>query len=246
MTAVALTARIVPVVVLALSVASASPVVMESQEIRTPLLELYTSEGCSSCPPADAWFGSLKEDPGLWRDFVPVGFHVDYWNSLGWSDPFSLASFSERQRAYGAAWGAPTIYTPEFVLNGAEWRRGGGRLAGDGRRVGVLRAVVEAGTLSVRFTPVGKLTGPLLVEVAPLTSATSRKIPRGENAGRTLLHEFVARDLIASDLVAQPDGTFTAQLRLPGEVPKAVAVWVRTPESPAPLQAVGGWLQASQ
>ena len=60
------------------------------------LIELFSSEGCSSCPPAEQWLGGLREAPGLWRDFVPVAFHVDYWDRLGWRDRFSSPSYSER------------------------------------------------------------------------------------------------------------------------------------------------------
>src|ERR1043166_1377606 len=72
----------------------------QSSEQRTPLIELYTSEGCSSCPPAEAWLSKLKTEAGLWKDFVPVAFHVDYWDHLGWRDRFASAVFTERQRAY--------------------------------------------------------------------------------------------------------------------------------------------------
>jgi hypothetical protein len=88
---------------------------------QTALLELYTSEGCSSCPPAEAWLSGLQESPGLWKDFAPVGFHVDYWNHLGWKDVWSDPQFSERQRDYAQFWHSENIYTPEFVLNGKEW-----------------------------------------------------------------------------------------------------------------------------
>src|SRR5436190_11363063 len=94
-----------------------APLRFESPERQTALLELYTSEGCSSCPPAETWFSKLKNAPGLWTNFVPVAFHVDYWNRLGWRDKFSDAQFSERQRAYAQLWSAENIYTPEFVLS---------------------------------------------------------------------------------------------------------------------------------
>ena len=72
-------------------VSPAAPVTFASTARQTSLLELYTSEGCSSCPPAEAWLSGLKDNPGLWRDFVPVAFHVDYWNYLGWRDKWSRA-----------------------------------------------------------------------------------------------------------------------------------------------------------
>src|SRR2546423_2933711 len=86
------------------------------------LIELYTSEGCSSCPPAEDWLSRLKEQPGLWKKFVPVAFHVDYWNYLGWRDRFSLWQFTERQRRYAAKWQSESVYTPAIVFNGNESR----------------------------------------------------------------------------------------------------------------------------
>ena len=69
--------------------AQAGDKTFESGPQRTHLLELFTSEGCSSCPPAEAWLSKLKADPRLWKDFVPLAFHVDYWDHLGWRDPFA-------------------------------------------------------------------------------------------------------------------------------------------------------------
>src|SRR5450432_1176256 len=70
------------------------------------LVELYTSEGCSSCPPADQWLGALKDDAGLWKEFVPVEFHVNYWDSLGWKDRLSSPAYTAREYAYASAWGS--------------------------------------------------------------------------------------------------------------------------------------------
>src|SRR3954471_82099 len=96
----------------------AAPARFASGETRTHVLELYSSEGCSSCPPAEAWLGSLRDAPGLLRDFVPVAFRVAYWDGLGWRDRFASKEFTARQYAYAAAWGSDGVYTPGFVLNG--------------------------------------------------------------------------------------------------------------------------------
>src|SRR3954471_19082944 len=88
------------------------------------LVELYTSEGCSSCPPAEKWLGELKNAAGLWRDFVPVAFHVNYWDHLGWRDVLASKAFTAREHAYAEAWNSSSVYTPCFVRNGAEWRPG--------------------------------------------------------------------------------------------------------------------------
>src|SRR5438270_9390200 len=81
-------------------------VAFRSGPAKVALVELYTSEGCSSCPPAEKWLGSLTADPGLWRQFVPVAFHVNYWDNLGWRDALATKAFTDRQYAYSAAWGA--------------------------------------------------------------------------------------------------------------------------------------------
>src|SRR5438477_9939189 len=77
----------------------ASEMVFESGPARVHLLELFTSEGCSSCPPAEAWMTKLKDNPGLWHDFVPIAFHVDYWDHLGWRDRFAAKEWTARQQA---------------------------------------------------------------------------------------------------------------------------------------------------
>src|SRR5271170_2753326 len=137
--------------------ATAGPVAFQSAERQTALLELYTSEGCSSCPPAEAWLSQLKNASGLWNEFVPVAFHVDYWNNLGWRDKLSNEQFSDRQRSYAQAWSAENIYTPEFVLNGREWRNWlgfRGAPSASENKVGILRVNSDDGRhWQVTFNP---------------------------------------------------------------------------------------------
>lgn len=89
----------------------------KSDASTVPLLELYTSEGCSSCPPADKWLSGLKPDP---KKLIPLAFHVDYWDYIGWKDKFSKAEYSDRQRKTAAYAGAGYVYTPQFVLSGRD------------------------------------------------------------------------------------------------------------------------------
>ena len=84
-----------------------------------PLLELYTSEGCSSCPPADQWISSIKQTKS---EVTPLAFHVDYWDYIGWKDQFSKAEYSDRQRKTAAVSGAGFVYTPQFVFNGRDFK----------------------------------------------------------------------------------------------------------------------------
>ena len=95
---------------------------VKSPATQVDLIELYTSEGCSSCPPADRWVSSLQNEPGLWRDFIPVAFHVDYWDYIGWPDRFASPAFTARQYVYAQQQSMRTVYTPGFFNNGKEWR----------------------------------------------------------------------------------------------------------------------------
>ena len=108
--------------------ATAAPLKFSSGETRIHLIELYSSEGCSSCPPAEAWLGGLRDAPGLWRDFVPVAFFPSR-TGTGWAglDRFARKEFTARQYAYANTWGSGSVYTPEFVLDGEEWRAAFGR-----------------------------------------------------------------------------------------------------------------------
>ena len=214
----------------------------DSGETQVTLLELYTSEGCSSCPPAEARLARLRDDPGLWKLVVPVAFHVDYWDNLGWPDRFASRAFTRRQYDYAAFWRSGSVYTPAFVQNG---REGAGGPAPSGKP-GRLRADVSAnGTVSVTFLPTALPAGGLVVEAAPLANGVTSDVRRGENAGHKLNHEFVALDLIHANLEKRGDA-WVATLALPTTSlagASAVAVWVHPADSPTALQAAGGWLK---
>jgi hypothetical protein len=170
------------------------------------LVELFTSEGCSSCPPADAVLTKLeKTQPVAGAFIVPVGLHVDYWDRLGWSDPFASPAWSARQRAY-APLGEGT-YTPEAVVDGQVGMVGS-------RQGAVEKAVADAAkrphapitvdvvnkgaALEIRVT-VGALPPGSAADaetlVAVTRSAAAVDVPRGENAGNRLAHTAIARDL---------------------------------------------------
>ena len=87
------------------------------------LIELFSTQSCSSCPPAQRWVSSLVSEKDIWKNFVPVVYHVDYWDYLGWKDPYSSPIYTKLQRNYASVWNARNIYTPMFVLNGSEWRK---------------------------------------------------------------------------------------------------------------------------
>ncbi len=213
---------------------------------QTSLVELYTSEGCSSCPPAEAWLGRQKENPGLWKQFVPLAFHVDYWDRLGWPDRFASKRWTERQSRYAALWRSESVYTPAVVVNGREERRWSGLQPGqpNDKQIGLLSVATSDGkTFAVEFRPADESA--YEVHLALLGSGLVSNVGAGENRGRKLAHEFVVLDLQSADLkpgagVQRASLTISAATE-PG-APPAIAAWITARGQLIPLQATGGWL----
>jgi hypothetical protein len=239
----------VPITAMLLATAPlfAEPITFESAETPVTLVELFTSEGCSSCPPADAWVSQLKTNPDLWKSFVPVVFHVDYWNGLGWPDRFATAANTARQQRYAATWRGNSVYTPGFVLNGREWRDWFRRAAlpePSSAKVGKLTITLREAQVEVSFAPLGAAPKTLQVEVALLGVDLSSDVKRGENSGRKLQHDFTVLHHESAPLRAD-GGRFVATVPLPskaGDPPKAIAAWITTSDAQPPIQAIGGWL----
>ena len=222
----------------------------QSAPERTALLELYTSEGCSSCPPAETWLSGLNNSPRLWKDFAPVAFHVDYWDSLGWRDAWSNAEFSERQRAYAQLWHSQNIYTPEFVLNGKEWRNwvtGKDGPKSNGERPGVLTVTATAtNRWRASFVPEKQVAAPYEIHAALLAGGIVSDVKAGENKGRRLNHDFAVVNLMqigmtTSNGVAKGKFILNPPLASKGKT-LALTAWVTRAGQPEPLQATGGWL----
>jgi len=231
--------------------ATAGPVAFQSVERQTALLELYTSEGCSSCPPAEAWLSKLKTAPGLWNEFVPVAFHVDYWNNLGWRDKLSSERFSDRQRSYAQVWSAESIYTPEFVLNGREWRNWPGfrgAPSASENKVGILRVNSDDGKhWQVTFNPIdSKGVTDYEANVAVLVNGVNSEVTAGENSGLVLNHDFAVLSLVTCPLISQTNGfqgTVIIDANSKGVAGRlALAAWVTHSGELGPIQATGGWL----
>jgi hypothetical protein len=167
---------------------------------RVPVLvELFTSEGCSSCPPADALLGRLLRDqPVAGAQIVALSEHVDYWNSLGWKDPFSDASFSERQERYESFVGRSNPYTPQMIVDGRTDVLGSDER---GARSAIAAAAaaphdmlrLERDKDSVRIAAALSRTGGVDLLFAIVEDDLVSKIERGENAGRTVTHWSVVR-----------------------------------------------------
>jgi hypothetical protein len=237
--------------------ASALSVQAEGQRFESPVqrvtvVELFTSQGCSSCPPADHWLSGLSDHPGLWRQLIPLAFHVDYWDYLGWQDRFASSASSQRQRQYRHSGGLGSVYTPGVLVNGEEWRGwywGREIPSGERPRVGRLQLdVASPGPATLRFLPDSAwTTHSLQAHLAILGSGLQSPIGGGENRGRTLRESFV---VLAHQTVNQPVAEHTWHLRWPdieasATARYAVVAWLSDGEDPTPLQAVGGWLDKS-
>jgi hypothetical protein len=207
-----------------------------------PVIELYTSEGCDSCPPADRWLSKLKSEPGV----VALAFHVDYWDRLGWKDRFASAAFTARQAEQQATNGARFSYTPQVVVDGRDRKDWPGlapplgkrppspveiALVREGDRVG---ATVAAGAGSPKR---------LAAYWAVTEQGHVTAVKAGENRGVTLQHDFVVREYqtvpawsaragasqsLAFELAARSDATR----------PREVNLVVVDAESGRPVQAV--------
>lgn len=167
------------------------------------VVELFTSEGCSSCPPADRLLHQITEQArATGQRIYPLSFHVDYWNQLGWADPYSDRRFSERQRAYARAL-MDRVYTPQIVVNGRVGVVGSRRervyaairagLAQEAPVALALDDVVHTASdvsLAYRAAP---LRAGMVVNIAVVERGLAQTVSRGENAGRTLRHANVVR-----------------------------------------------------
>lgn len=217
----------------------AGGLVFHSGPVKVRLLELFTSEGCSSCPPAEERLSALQHDPGLWKSLVPISFHVDYWDNLGWPDPYAAPAYTERQRSYAREWGSDSVYTPEFVLDGREFQ--GAEIPRPPAPGGDLTVRLNSSrSLSVQYQPVAQSLTSWQAHVATLGMALETDVRAGENSGRRLRQDFVVLSL--QSITLHP-GTNAASLTLPppkaGE--KAIAIWITQGDQSAPIQATGGW-----
>jgi len=233
--------------------ALAAPQAIVSPVTRVHLMELYTSEGCDSCPPAEEWLGGFADDDRLWKQLVPVAFHVDYWDDLGWKDPFDSHAYTRRQQTISARAGNPTVYTPEFVLDGAEWQNWFNHRPldiPDPTKAGILSFVMQGNrNIAVTFIPATPVSSGLVINVVLLAFGVEVQVGAGENRGATLRHDFLVVSSVQGGLVFNKDG-YAGKLSLPppvsaGAARYALAGWVSRPGDPTPLQAAGGWLKAT-
>lgn len=233
--------RLFPVLLLAAthaSFAQSEPAQCSAQtgSAPTPVVELYTSEGCSSCPPADRWLSQLS--PG--GPVLALGFHVTYWDRLGWPDRFASAEYTERQRLLQRAAGSTTVYTPQLVVDGQDWRGWPGRLPAPADRPAPVLKLERSGAQHY-VVSVPALARPAAGYWAVLEDGHRSAVRAGENAGTTLRHDHVVR--LYRPLAPWPAGAATRwQLTLTGTpdaaTPRRVAFVLTDERHLRPLQAV--------
>ena len=209
------------------------------------LVELFTSEGCSSCPPADRNLTRIayaaRDDD---RRVIALSFHVDYWNYIGWTDPFSSVEYSERQRRYAKRLGSG-VYTPQMVVGGREHFLGS---SGDKADAAILRALTRPASHGIALVSTDgqrvafEVTGPTTdasIYVAVAQGASGIKVQTGENAGRSLSHVNVVRSLSSERARVPARGQLA--LKVPVDVDRASAMvvgWVEDAKTGHVLGAV--------
>ncbi len=209
---------------------------------KVQLIELYSSQGCSSCPPAENWLNKFEDNKGLWNKVIPLGFHVDYWDRLGWKDPFGSKEYTLRQYAHKKTGNIGSVYTPGFVVDGSEWRGWfkGGSLPEKGAKTGVLSAKITDNKLEVEYS---EKISKLELNYAILGFDLKTEITRGENRGRTLTHDFV---VLSHNRSISEGGKWEVKIPSTSSLAKskkyAIALWVNKPGDLDPIQSTGGWL----
>jgi len=212
-----------------------------SGNTKTQLLELYSSQGCSSCPPAEKWVSQMQNHPQLWQEFIPLVFHVDYWNYLGWQDPFSNTKFSQRQRNYHAQGHINSVYTPGFILDGEEWRgsKNINALLNNKETSGVLFAKLINNNLQVKY----EFPKPLQLNIALLGFGIKTEVLNGENSGNLFNEDFIVLNL-------QSEFSENGQWNLPLTIKSkfnvnryALVLWINNKDRLQPIQTVGGWIE---
>jgi hypothetical protein len=183
---------------LAIGIGCLAPVFASAQTARPVVVELFTSQGCSSCPPADAIAADLAANR---PDVLPLTFHVTYWNNLGWQDPFSFAGATERQRRYVVLAVSPEVYTPAMVVDGRRDVVGSDRAAVEASLVRAASELQAAAPVDLSRTGdtlvigVGEGTGNGTVLLIGYDRRHQTHIGRGENGGRTLVEANIVRSI---------------------------------------------------
>ena len=202
------------------------------------VVELYTSEGCSSCPPADRWLSTLKGKP----DVLALAFHVNYWDRLGWPDRFASVEATKRQHELAQRAGRRQVYTPQVVANGQDWRDWNQRLKPPDAMASPVSLTLsrEGDTVTAQVAPTSAASAQLSGYWAVLEDQHLSKVRAGENAGETLRHDHVVRLYKRVPAWAAAQGGSSQLSVSPGvpEHPRRVVFVVTDAATQRPVQAV--------
>lgn len=222
---------------------------MQSDGNSFAVVELFTSEGCSSCPPADKLLGEIVEDAGKNQQRIfALAFHVDYWDYIGWKDPFADRAYSGRQRQYAQAFRSRQIYTPQMVVNGQREFVGSDRSKAESAIAWALSQSAPV-TISLRrleSAEANELRLSYQVESAPdgttlqlalVERNLKTDIKRGENAGRSLRHDNVVRSFKTLSLEGQSSGEIAIEISNAVSLPKSSIIAYA--QNPSNLQILG-------
>ncbi|MBV7315664.1 DUF1223 domain-containing protein [Shewanella sp. NIFS-20-20] len=213
-------------------------------------IELFTSQGCSSCPPADAWLNRWRDDPLLWHSVFPLAFHVSYWNYLGWHDPYSSSEFSERQYLHLNQRHTRNVYTPQILINAQEWRGWQGLLGylapSPTARVAMatnLGLCIEANDLIWTIDHAYQAPSGVTLHMAIVGMGLETSIARGENRGKILAQDFVVL-LHQQQALTANQGTWQWQPKSEWPQQQVAVLWLE--DQARVLAAVGQPLTAGQ
>lgn len=187
------------------------------------LVELFTSEGCSSCPPADRALAFLeKEQPVGQAEIIALALHVDYWNRLGWTDELSSPLFSQRQEIYAGKFRLDSVYTPQMVVDGSEQFTGSdlGKAtkfimeAAKDKKANIELSLNSENKLNIKISEIPASSAPATVFLALAESGLSSNIKSGENSGKVLEHTAVVRELKSVGALDLQKKFFAAEIAL--------------------------------
>lgn len=231
--------------------AMASTCSAEAGPARRALVELYTSEGCDSCPPADRWLSALVNQRGLSGRAVALAFHVDYWDYIGWPDRFADPAYSQRQRESVAKQRSRTVFTPQVMVNGRTLQAWSSDRFADA--LDQINADKSGATLKISATRVDARRWRLVASgttprqgselyLALFEDRLSSEVARGENAGKRLAHDRVVRKLLGPlPLVKGNPFEQSRELELPGDAKAndvGFAAFIQSAQDGDVLQAV--------
>ncbi|QKJ21804.1 DUF1223 domain-containing protein [Poseidonibacter lekithochrous] len=228
----------------------ANETILKSGDKKVTLIELYTSQGCSSCPPADKWLSQLKNKDGLFKTFIPLAFHVTYWDFIGWKDIFANSLNDNRQRNYSSkVWKKNSVYTPQFIVDTKEYRQwfnGQPFPRLQNSYAGNLEAKLSKNkNLEVKYNNKNIKNKKVLVNMAILGFDYNIDIKRGENKSRVLEHDFVVLKHIQKYAAIKNHNldfkNKLYQLKKEPNKKYALVVWI-SDENYNQLQAVGGYI----